>query len=96
MDKSSKLDAYNALGRSRVVDWEPCQGCPDCGLLVDGYRREDGTCFVVCEACDAKKSHSADCRYLRALSCSVGIECEHGRDVCPTCDPCDCKKEKVG
>jgi hypothetical protein len=34
--------------------------------------------------------HRPGCRWLRARLCAVGIECEHGFDVCPQCDPCDC------
>ncbi len=30
------------------------------------------------------------CKLLAAIACPVGIECDHGYDVCPTCDPCDC------
>lgn len=24
------------------------------------------------------------------MVCPVGIECDHGYDVCPVCDPCTC------
>lgn len=34
--------------------------------------------------------HDPDCPKGRAISCSVGVECEHGYDVCPKCDPCEC------
>jgi len=37
-----------------------------------------------------EEQHKEGCRYWRALVCSVPIECEHGHDVCPTCDPCTC------
>ena len=87
-----KVDEYNARGQSRVVHWEPCQTCPTCGLLCDGYRREDGTCFVICEACDARRIHLPECPYLRALACPVAVECQHGHDVCPECDACTCKR----
>ncbi len=90
-----KVREYNARGNSHVVHWEPCQTCPSCGLLVDGYRREDGTCFVVCGACDASKTHKQGCRYLKSLSCWIAIECEHGLEVCPTCDPCTCGARSV-
>jgi hypothetical protein len=45
--------------------------------------------FIVC-VCEVKADHATDCRYRRAVECPVGIECEHGRDVCPDCDPCNC------
>lgn len=34
--------------------------------------------------------HKAGCKFLRAATCAIGIECDHGRDVCPICDPCEC------
>lgn len=36
-------------------------------------------------------SHSRNCKFFIALNCPVSIECEHGYDVCPMCDPCTCK-----
>lgn len=30
------------------------------------------------------------CPMHRAMTCAVAIECEHGYDVCPKCDPCTC------
>lgn len=32
--------------------------------------------------------HYEDCPFNRAMGQS--IECEHGYDVCPKCDPCTC------
>jgi hypothetical protein len=29
------------------------------------------------------------------MRCPVGIECQHGYDVCPTCDPCTCEKVRA-
>lgn len=52
------------------------KGCPTCGHL---------SCV-----CRIKKNHSKDCKFRLATTCAVGIECEHGRDVCPICDPCTC------
>jgi hypothetical protein len=40
--------------------------------------------------CEVKKQHDEDCPFRRAMVCAVGIECEHGREVCPICDPCTC------
>lgn len=40
------------------------------------------------------ETHKADCPELLARVCSVGIECEHGYDVCPQCDPCTCPRRR--
>lgn len=31
-----------------------------------------------------------ECRLYKAANCGTPIECEHGYDVCPMCDPCTC------
>ena len=33
--------------------------------------------------------HETGCRRYRAIR--TPVECEHGVDVCPVCDPCTCK-----
>jgi hypothetical protein len=38
-----------------------------------------------------EEAHAEGCPQWRAMVCSVPIECEHGHDVCPKCDPCTCK-----
>lgn len=38
--------------------------------------------------------HVSGCTMRLALTCAVAIECRHGYDVCPTCDPCTCEKER--
>lgn len=35
--------------------------------------------------------HDPDCRFRIAATSAAGIECEHGYDVCPICDPCTCE-----
>lgn len=40
-------------------------------------------------------SHQATCKFRRAATCAVGIECEHGRDCCPICDPCTCSPPRT-
>lgn len=50
--------------------------CPACGHFA---------CI-----CAIEREHKPDCRYLKAATCTVAIECAHGRDVCPVCDPCTC------
>lgn len=48
----------------------------------------------VCEhfecVCGVREQHKEGCRFRAAMTCPVGIECEHGHDVCPICDPCTC------
>ena len=41
-----------------------------------------------------KLPHKKNCPYYRAMTCAVGIECAHGYDVCPMCDPCTCDDKK--
>lgn len=51
------------------------------------------TCGHIACVCNIKKNHNHDCKFMRSATCPVPIECEHGRDVCPICDPCDCDRE---
>lgn len=55
-------------------------GCKKCGHLA---------CI-----CKILAEHEKGCSYRFAAVCAVPIECEHGYDVCPTCDPCTCKKQQ--
>lgn len=57
----------------------PVESCEKCG-------------FFEC-VCAARTKHAPSCRLLRAMSMWVSIPCEHDRDVCPTCDACDCGAE---
>jgi hypothetical protein len=34
--------------------------------------------------------HSEDCKLRKAMNRITLIECAHGHDVCPICDPCTC------
>lgn len=54
----------------------PGTACPDCG-------------YFAC-VCTVRKRHAEDCPFRVSMACPVGIECEHGHDVCPECDPCTC------
>jgi hypothetical protein len=56
--------------------------CVKCGFVADNR--------TPCEVCKAKKNHTEECRYRISLECKVAIECKHGYDVCPKCDPCTC------
>ena len=47
-------------------------------------------CGHIACVCNILKRHRPQCKFLKAACCPVGIECEHGRDVCPLCDPCEC------
>lgn len=38
----------------------------------------------------AQSNHEPGCNFRVASTAPVGIKCEHGRDVCPICDACDC------
>jgi hypothetical protein len=42
--------------------------------------------------CMLRTMHSPGCPYRKAMESSVSIECEHGFDICPQCDVCDCKE----
>lgn len=57
-------------------------GCKACGHLA---------CV-----CEVLADHREGCAFRRAATCAVGIECPHGRDVCPTCDPCTCEDANDG
>jgi hypothetical protein len=39
---------------------------------------------------DPPREHRADCPERRARASVVALECDHGYDVCPICDPCTC------
>lgn len=38
-------------------------------------------------------SHKKKCKFRIAATCAVAIECPHGYDACPQCDPCTCTAE---
>lgn len=42
--------------------------------------------------CEVRVMHDENCPFRRAITTSIGIECDHGYDVCPRCDPCTCKE----
>lgn len=42
------------------------------------------------------KGHDRKCLFARAVRCPAAIECEHGYDVCPTCDSCTCSERENG
>lgn len=58
------------------------EGIPNCGCAKCGH--------LAC-VCKIKREHGPKCAYRLAAAGPVGIECEHGYDTCPICDPCTCK-----
>lgn len=54
-------------------------------------RVHDCDCQLIQCVCLVKRQHQEDCRFRVSLTCAVPIECEHGVDVCPHCDKCDCR-----
>lgn len=58
-------------------EFQMSTGCPTCGFL-------ECVCGIIA-------THEEDCKFRRAVTCFVPIDCEHGYDVCPLCDPCTCK-----
>lgn len=56
------------------------------------FRVDCSGCQRIACVCDVVAAHRAGCSYLVAVMCAVPIECEHGFDACPKCDPCDCQK----
>lgn len=51
------------------------------------------TCGQCPCCCAARENHQPGCKLRRAIECPVAIECSHGYDVCPTCDPCTCAEQ---
>lgn len=39
---------------------------------------------------DSPTGHQQGCGLLLAATGAIAIECEHGYDTCPICDPCTC------
>jgi hypothetical protein len=50
--------------------------CPRCG-------------HIAC-VCKVNQEHVEGCKFRLAVTCNIPIECDHGYDVCPECDPCTC------
>jgi hypothetical protein len=65
-----------------------------------GEVRETTTDALACDTCKhfacvcgIREKHHEECRFRVAATCAIPIECDHGRDVCPTCDPCTCEEQ---
>lgn len=66
-------------------------------LPFKGVRLDPQGCVVACPGCqhiacvcEIRRAHEVACKYRIAAAGAVPIECDHGRDVCPLCDPCTC------
>ncbi len=52
------------------------------------------TCNFLACICTIEQLHDVKCKFRISATCAIAIECEHGFDVCPKCDPCTCEKAK--
>ena len=52
-------------------------------------------CGHIACVCSIINRHEIKCAFRISATCSVGIECKHGRDTCSICDPCTCKANGV-
>lgn len=49
------------------------------------------TCGHFACVCSIRTQHpDPTCKFRIAATGSIAIECDHGYDVCPKCDPCTC------
>lgn len=48
------------------------------------------TCNRISCVCEILREHADGCRFRTSATCAVGVECDHGFDVCADCDPCTC------
>lgn len=65
--------------------------CDVCGIFGGAVKRADGKWYMYCDNCAAQKHHAEDCRWATANRCPISFPCdEHGLDVCPDCDACNC------
>lgn len=44
--------------------------------------------YAQAQRLDPWPEHAHDCQLM--LATRTGVECQHGYDVCPQCDPCTC------
>ena len=65
-------------------------------VLIGPHRAECDKAQLVCCICRLVRQHPDDtCSFRRSATCPIPIECDHGRYVCPECDPCTCRKPEV-
>lgn len=60
-------------------------------LFIEGAVPMKCDCGHISCVCSVKQKHDEKCRFRIAATTPVGIECDHGYDVCPKCDPCTCE-----
>jgi hypothetical protein len=58
------------------------------GPDVPGF--DCSVCGYLACVCEVLAAHKNGCRFRLAATCAIPVECDHGLDVCPTCDPCTC------
>jgi hypothetical protein len=68
------LDIFAAMGLA--VERGPIVACDTC---------EHFSCV-----CDIKRDHAESCIYRKARTCPIGVPCDHGDELCPTCYACTC------
>lgn len=61
--------------------------CARCGIVRVARPDEQGACPCLLVS---RWGHAEDCRKVQSAGSPIGIPCDHGLDVCPTCDPCTC------
>lgn len=90
---TAKLKRLTKSGKGRAKSGKPPAAGRRVERLVINPTPESvfcATCGQCPCCCGVRRNHAEWCRLRRAIECPVAIECEHGRDVCPTCDPCTC------
>ena len=93
IDASDPLQAAEALHTYVVTEGKVVPGGCREEPLEDWMARgrvEGCTCEHLTCVCLINREHELGCKFRRAATCAVPIECEHGSDVCPSCDPCTC------
>jgi len=58
-------------------------GCQRCGHLA-------------CVCCVIREHPNPECHFRLSTTCAIPVECDHGFDVCPECDPCTCSVDTRG
>lgn len=52
-------------------------------------------CERIACVCSTNIAHDLSCLFRIATSGVVAVECEHGYDCCPKCDPCTCAAKEA-
>lgn len=70
-----------AMRKARVAERKPWH-VAECQQMLS----------CVCLVVRSHPDHA--CRLRVSILCPVAVQCDHGFDVCPKCDPCTCLIEK--